>query len=34
LWFAYFFYNLKRRPLLPIYDPMTKPMLEAATAHD
>lgn len=33
-WFAYFFYNLKRRPLLPIYDPMTKPMLEAATAHD
>lgn len=34
LWFAYFFYNLKRRPLLPIYDPMTTPMLEAATAHD
>jgi hypothetical protein len=34
LWFAYFFYNLKRRPLLPIYDPMTKPMLEAAAAHD
>jgi len=28
LWFALFFYNLKRRALLPIYDPMTKPALE------
>jgi hypothetical protein len=28
LWFGFFFYNLKRRSLLPIYDPMTKPALE------
>src|SRR5690348_14182788 len=34
LWLAFFFYNLKRRPLLPLYDPMTRPMLEAAAAHD
>ncbi len=34
LWLGLFFYNLKLRPLLPLFDPMTKPMLEEATAHD
>jgi len=33
LWLAFFFHNLRRRPLLPLYDPMTIPILEAA-AHD
>jgi hypothetical protein len=30
LWFAYFFYNLKSRPLLPVYDQQTKLLLEPA----
>ena len=31
-WLAYFFYNLKARPLLPLYDPQTRSLLEPA--HD
>jgi hypothetical protein len=27
-WLAYFFYNLKARPLLPLYDPQTASLLE------
>jgi hypothetical protein len=30
LWFAYFFYNLRSRPLLVLYDPRTQSALEPA----
>lgn len=32
LWLAFFFRNLKARPLLPLFDPHTRPVLEPA--HD
>jgi hypothetical protein len=28
-WLALFFRNLRRRPLLPLHDPHTRPLLEA-----
>ena len=33
LWLAYFFYNLRQRPLLPIYDPQIPNLLHQRAGH-
>jgi hypothetical protein len=33
LWLTYFFYNLRQRPLLPLYDPQIPSLLHQGSGH-